>query len=102
MKFTQSRIIYTKRNSTDFRVKFINNLKESLNDFDFRTKVEGTAIEFNKAFRSVPSVGTKRDPFKILRTGRIIVTVKSNNLLESDINFAEIEDIRLSEDKSNL
>jgi hypothetical protein len=101
LKFTKSRIIYTKRNSKDFRVDFLKNLNQTLNDFDFRTKVEGTAIEFNKAFRSVPSVGTKRDPFKILRTGRIIVTVKSNNLLEPDINFAEIEDIRLSEDKSN-
>ena len=83
MKFTKFRIIYTKRNSTDYSVEFIKNINQTLNDFDFRTKVEGTTIEFERAFRSIPNVGTKRDPFKILRTGRIIVTVKSNNLIET-------------------
>ncbi len=82
LKYTQSRIIYTKRNSEEYRIEFLNNLKETFNDFDFRTKVEGTSIEFERLFRNIATTGTKRDTFKNLRTGRINISIQSSNLIK--------------------
>lgn len=92
MKYTQSKIIYTKSNSKDYRIEFLRSLEETLNEFDFKTKIEGTSIEFERAFRSIPTTGTKRDPFKNLRSGRIEIDIQSINLIKtrSEIDLSHL------------
>jgi hypothetical protein len=73
-------------------------INESLRYYDFRTKVDGASIEFERVFRDIPDTGTRRDPFRNLRTGRIELLIKSNDIIkiESIIDLSHLTFLALS------
>lgn len=98
MKFTLSRIVSTNNNSKNYCAQLIVNINETLRYYDFRTKVDGASVEFERVFRDIPDTGTRRDPFRNLRNGRVELFIKSNNIIKikSTIGLSHLTFLALS------
>lgn len=88
LKYSQSKVIPTGNNSKNLSAKLIVNIEDTLRYHDFRTKVDGTSIEFERITRSIQQTGMKRDYLKNLRTGRINIIIRNKNIIEIKTIFS--------------
>lgn len=80
IKITQTKNILTDFNSNEYRKRLLLNIKETLKEYDFKTKCNSESIEFNKTLRHTMNYGENmREGRKFLKHGKIEIILRSKS-----------------------